>query len=918
LCVVLASGLFLSATASQALAAAPGPQPDSVTASPTGTLDVLANDSDPDGDALTVVATTQPARGSVTCSALGACLYTSASREPGTDSFTYTVRDAQGEEAAATVTVTIEASSTAGVLNARDDDVATAAGAPITIPVLANDAGTGLTVTNHSAPQQGAVTCDATSCKYEPAAGPRRTDGFTYTVRDANERSATAQVHVLVAPTGAGYTLSAGSSSPDPVAAGAAVTWSVGAQPTPDEISGQELAALALPSGTLALTGDHALAPDGLKAARGWTAKQSGGGVRFAATSDAVLGEALTQAFPKPLPPISQGTGGDGHVPILVGSKVFAFYHHSNPTSVTCVDRATGQLCPGYPKRLGLATTDINGPGVVDGTRIYTHLLPRGSYAQSAPIALFCWDAATDATCGLTIVDRVARTSNPGASAPVLAAGKMWFGGDTGKLYCVDPATGRPCVPASLNTGLGDANETYYDAVSHGSRVFLARRAGRVACVDVVAGGPCPGWETPLSFEGAWNVVNRHDATGATTGVCVFTARSGSCLSDADPSTRTPVTNFVNVDPYSQGYSHALEAETGTRTLVGSLSRSGLGCYDWSTMAPCTGGGYDSEGWLQVDRNGARLPSAYGAAFDGACAIGLGDPGQVFTVDPAGTSPCLSLRSGASRTKVDLREQRADGTVGKATWGKVVLSDVAQGEMESVVVTIRDAGTEQVLKTGDLVNSNPLDLSGIDAHEHPAITVDATARSTQGTDLDNNKARSAAAASPWDDAIPPRLTVTWNSDPQLIEAVTTASTACSATGPLRFEAELSAPSVQRTPFVERALTPTACTAVLTTPAAPKPASTPRKPVHRPKCKSKRVFPIHVRFKGKDALKVTVTIDRKKQRVLRVRPRPVIRINLTGLGKRTVTVKIVIKAKDGRTVTRQRVYHTCAKKRLPTK
>ena len=64
------------------------------------------------------------------------------------------------------------------------------------------------------------------------------------------------------------------------------------------------------------------------------------------------------------------------------------------------------------------------------------------------------------------------------------------------------------------------------------------------------------------------------------------------------------------------------------------------------------------------------------------------------------------------------------------------------------------------------------------------------------------------------------------------------------------------------------------------------------------------------------LTVRVTIGNKKQRVLRVRPRPVIRVNLRGLGKRTVRVKIVISTKDGRKVMRQRVYHTCAKKRVP--
>ena len=155
---------------------------------------------------------------------------------------------------------------------------------------------------------------------------------------------------------------------------------------------------------------------------------------------------------------------------------------------MTCVDRNTGDRCGGYPsngKSLGFpggngfGTTDINGPAVVNGSRFYTHLLTSNSFSGSASIGLFCWDASTDSSCGLTIVDRVPQSSNPGASAPVQANGKMWFGGDTGKLYCVDPASGNAC--GSIDTGLAPttAFDQRYDAVSHGNRVFLSRRGGR-------------------------------------------------------------------------------------------------------------------------------------------------------------------------------------------------------------------------------------------------------------------------------------------------------------------------------------------------------------------------------------------------------------------------------------------------------
>ena len=149
-------------------------------------------------------------------------------------------------------------------------------------------------------------------------------------------------------------------------------------------------------------------------------------------------------------------------------------------------------------------------------------------------------------------------------------------------------------------------------------------------------------------------------------GVCDSWAL-GQCVTDANPAVSTPVTNCVTSTRTPRAIALA-RGGNRPRTLVGSLSHGGLGCYDWSTMAPCTGGAYRATAGSRR-LSGHSLPSAYGAAYDGACAVGLGDPGRVFTVDPAGSSPCLSLASGADRTRVDLRDQRCDGTVGAASWG---------------------------------------------------------------------------------------------------------------------------------------------------------------------------------------------------------------------------------------------------------
>lgn len=70
-------------------------------------IDVLANDSDPDGDALAIQSFTQPANGSVNDNGDGTLTYTPAPGFSGTDRFDYVVHDDRGGAAAATVSVTV-------------------------------------------------------------------------------------------------------------------------------------------------------------------------------------------------------------------------------------------------------------------------------------------------------------------------------------------------------------------------------------------------------------------------------------------------------------------------------------------------------------------------------------------------------------------------------------------------------------------------------------------------------------------------------------------------------------------------------------------------------------------------------------------------------------------------------------------
>jgi hypothetical protein len=85
----------------------PTPVDDSVRTGRNEPIDVnvLANDSDPDGDGLTVGAITQPQHGSAAMQADGTVRYTPADGYEGTDTFTYTAGDGRGGTATANATV---------------------------------------------------------------------------------------------------------------------------------------------------------------------------------------------------------------------------------------------------------------------------------------------------------------------------------------------------------------------------------------------------------------------------------------------------------------------------------------------------------------------------------------------------------------------------------------------------------------------------------------------------------------------------------------------------------------------------------------------------------------------------------------------------------------------------------------------
>ncbi len=167
------------------------------------TITVLANDTDVDGDTLSVTGASVPAaHGTVAVNANGTLLFTPAANFNGTDTFSYTITDGNGGTASATVTVAVTPVNDAPV--AVNDATSTPEDTAKSIAVLANDTdpeSDTLSVTAATvAPAHGTATISGTNVIFTPAANFNGTALISYTISDGNGGSASAQVTVTVTP----------------------------------------------------------------------------------------------------------------------------------------------------------------------------------------------------------------------------------------------------------------------------------------------------------------------------------------------------------------------------------------------------------------------------------------------------------------------------------------------------------------------------------------------------------------------------------------------------------------------------------------------------------------------------------------------------------------------------------------------
>jgi hypothetical protein len=164
------------------------------------TIGVLANDSDVEGDTLTLASVANGGNGTVTSGDTNVT-YTPDPDFCGEDSFTYIVTDGNGGIASAMIYVTVICVNDPPL--ATDNTAETNEDAPITIDVLANDSdvdGGALTIQSVTQGNHGSVANDGTVATYTPNADWNGVDTFTYTVDDGYGGTDTATVTITVHP----------------------------------------------------------------------------------------------------------------------------------------------------------------------------------------------------------------------------------------------------------------------------------------------------------------------------------------------------------------------------------------------------------------------------------------------------------------------------------------------------------------------------------------------------------------------------------------------------------------------------------------------------------------------------------------------------------------------------------------------
>jgi ELWxxDGT repeat protein len=166
--------------------------------------DLMSNDTDADGDALTFTGITQPSNGQLVDNRDGTYIYTPKANYFGNDSLTYTVSDGKGNTATGAVNLTVNSINDAPI--ATGESLTTKRNRAITFAssdLLKNDTdidNDNLTISNISLqPRNGSLANNGNGTyTYNPGTNYFGTDSFDYVVNDGKGGTSRATVNLLI------------------------------------------------------------------------------------------------------------------------------------------------------------------------------------------------------------------------------------------------------------------------------------------------------------------------------------------------------------------------------------------------------------------------------------------------------------------------------------------------------------------------------------------------------------------------------------------------------------------------------------------------------------------------------------------------------------------------------------------------
>lgn len=360
---------------------------------------------------------------------------------------------------------------------------------------------------------------------------------------------------------------------------------------------------------------------------------------------------------PQPFATEDIDIGLDGFVPIPVGDRIYAIERAGN--RIGCIDLATGSAC-WAPRSLlpqdAIGTTMAITRSAAVGDKIY-FLIREGGVGPlptNGTVRLACWDTSTDQLCPQSIDLLV------GKGAALHVAGDVAYAfGERRYAHCVSLASMTTCpgYGIGLATALltepdwvsGESVTAWHsDAISTGDRIYATLADGGstwLQCWDAAADAPCAGFEPSIlndtrfissDNERAGRLFFHRSPSGDPVAICSQGERDGVDCRDlvTGAPTATAEAALATVASRISYGSGPLGISTydpisNRQLFVGTNDQSTTYCHDFDTGSYC--------GSFSAFAAGAAT-GAYGYGMAGSCAVGLGNAGYVYFMDPGALS----------------------------------------------------------------------------------------------------------------------------------------------------------------------------------------------------------------------------------------------------------------------------------------